>query len=79
MEHGQEQEGLKWTKEILRANPRHSPTHDLLAAYYDKHGEAGLANFHRLSSSASQDDGGLPGSTGESTGEANHASRHQTP
>ena len=27
MEHGHEDEGLKWTKEILRADPRHAPTH----------------------------------------------------
>ena len=48
-EHGHEDEGLKWTKEILRANPRHAPTHGVLAEYYSKHGEPGLANFHRLS------------------------------
>jgi tetratricopeptide (TPR) repeat protein len=49
MEHGHEDEGLKWTKEILRANPRHAPTHSLLADYYEKHGEPGLANYYRLS------------------------------
>jgi tetratricopeptide (TPR) repeat protein len=49
MEHGREDEGLKWTKEILRANPRHAQTHGTLADYYSKHGQPGLANFHRLS------------------------------
>jgi tetratricopeptide (TPR) repeat protein len=49
MEHGHEDEGLKWTKEILRADPRHAPTHGVLADYYAKHGEPGLANYHRLS------------------------------
>ncbi len=49
MEHGREDEGLKWTKEILRANPRHAQTHGALADYFSKHGEPGLANFHRLS------------------------------
>jgi tetratricopeptide (TPR) repeat protein len=49
MEHGHEDEGLKWTKEILRADPRHAPTHGVLADYYGKHGEPGLANYHRLS------------------------------
>jgi tetratricopeptide (TPR) repeat protein len=49
MEHGHEDEGLKWTKEILRANPQHAPTHGVLADYYKKHGEPGLANYHRLS------------------------------
>ena len=34
MEHGHEDEGLKWTKEILRADPRHAPTHRVLADYY---------------------------------------------
>jgi len=55
VEHGHEDEGLKWTKEILRANPRHAPTHRVLADYYGKHGEAGLANYHRLSATASDD------------------------
>jgi predicted Zn-dependent protease len=49
MEHGHEDEGLKWTKEILRADPGHALTHGVLADYYGKHGEPGLANFHRLS------------------------------
>ncbi len=49
IEHGHEEEGLKWTKEILRADPRHAATHRVLADYYGKHGEAGLANYHRLS------------------------------
>jgi tetratricopeptide (TPR) repeat protein len=49
LKHGHEDEGLKWTKEILRANPRHAQTHGALAEYYSKHGEPGLANFHRLS------------------------------
>jgi tetratricopeptide (TPR) repeat protein len=49
MEHGHEDEALKWTKEILRASPRHAPTHGLLADYYAKRGEPGLANYHRLS------------------------------
>jgi predicted Zn-dependent protease len=49
MEHGHEDEGLKWTKEILRADPGHAATHGVLADYYGKHGEPGLANFHRLS------------------------------
>ncbi len=55
IEHGHEDEGLKWTKEILRADPRHAPTHRILADYYAKHGEAGLANFHRLSATSGED------------------------
>ena len=60
MEHGQEQEGLKWTKEILRTDPWHPPTHGILAAYYHKRGESGLANYYRLSASAGQDGGSGP-------------------
>jgi len=57
IEHGHEDEGLKWTKEILRADPRHGPTHRVLADYYAKHGEPGLANYHRLSAQGGQHDG----------------------
>lgn len=53
LEHGQDQEGLKWTKEILRADPGHPATHMLLAAYHAKHGNHGLANYHRLSAAQS--------------------------
>jgi tetratricopeptide (TPR) repeat protein len=51
LEHGHAEEGLRWTKEILRADPRHAPTHRALADYYDKQGDAGLANYHRLRAS----------------------------
>jgi tetratricopeptide (TPR) repeat protein len=57
IEHGHEDEGLKWTKEILRADPRHAPTHRVLADYYEKHGEPGLANFHHLVAQAGKDEG----------------------
>jgi tetratricopeptide (TPR) repeat protein len=68
MEHGHEDEGLKWTKEILRANPRHAPTHRILADYYAKHGEAGLANYHRLSATVDEDfgNGSAPAKRSES-------------
>jgi tetratricopeptide (TPR) repeat protein len=51
LEHGHADEGLKWTKEILRTNPHHTPTHRALVDYYQKTGEAGLANYHRLEAS----------------------------
>jgi len=57
-DHGHQDEGLKWTKEIFRVDPRHVPTHELLAEYYGKKGDAGLANYHRVMASAGQDDGG---------------------
>ncbi len=55
--HGHEDEGMKWTTEILRAEPRHVPTHKLLADYYTKRGDAGLANYHRAMASAGIDEG----------------------
>ena len=57
LENGHEQEGLKWTSEILRAEPRHGPTHRLLADYYQKQGNPGRANYHRLMASTGQDGG----------------------
>jgi tetratricopeptide (TPR) repeat protein len=51
LEHGHVDEGLKWTTEILRADPHHAQTHRVLADYYQKRGDAGLANYHRLMAS----------------------------
>jgi tetratricopeptide (TPR) repeat protein len=51
LEHGHAEEGLKWAGEILRADPRHAPTHRVLADYYQKQGDSGLANYHRLMAS----------------------------
>jgi len=53
LEHGHAEEGLKWTQEILRSDPNHAPTHRLLADYYEKQGDSGLANYHRLLASSS--------------------------
>src|SRR5262249_55264646 len=52
-EHGHADEGQKWAKEILSVDARHVPTHRLLADYYAKHGDSGLANYHRLMASPS--------------------------
>ena len=54
-EHGHADEGLKWAKEILRADPRHAGIHRALADYYAAHGNPGLANYHRTMASSSQD------------------------
>jgi predicted Zn-dependent protease len=54
-EHGHADEGLKWAKEILRADPRHAGIHRVLAEYYAGHGDPGLANYHRTMASSSQD------------------------
>ena len=55
LSHGHADEGLKWTREILRTDPRHAPTHQVLADYYATHGDAGLANYHRTMASTSGD------------------------
>jgi tetratricopeptide (TPR) repeat protein len=44
---GQDQEGLRWLDSALHENPRHAPTHALLAAYYDRQGRPDLAVRHR--------------------------------
>ena len=57
IENGHVQEGLNWTSEILRAEPRHGPTHRLLADYYQKQGNPGQANYHRLLATTGKDGG----------------------
>lgn len=48
IEHGHEGEGIRWARNVLRDRPDHAATHRVLAAYYDRSGNPGLANFHRL-------------------------------
>jgi tetratricopeptide (TPR) repeat protein len=55
LSHGHADEGLKWAREILRADPRHAATHRMLADHFAKHGDPGLANYHRTMASTSQD------------------------
>jgi tetratricopeptide (TPR) repeat protein len=55
LNHGHQDEGLKWTKEIFRADPHHSATHQVLADYYATHGDPGLANYHRTMASTGRD------------------------
>ena len=47
-EHGHPEEGLRWAEKILRDQPRHFRTNRLLADYYEKQGNHGLANFYQL-------------------------------
>ena len=63
LENGHTQEGLNWTAEILRTEPRHGPTHRLLADYYQKLGNPGQANYHRLMATTEQDGGATTGAT----------------
>jgi Tfp pilus assembly protein PilF len=55
LECGRVEEGLNGTREVLRADPDHGPTHRLLADYYARRGEHGLANYHRVRSSTAQE------------------------
>lgn len=47
-DHGHTEEGLRWAEKILKEQPRHMLTNKLLAGYYDKTGNRGLANFYQL-------------------------------
>jgi Flp pilus assembly protein TadD len=51
IEHGHEKEGLEWTELILSQTPGHAPTCRLLADYYARKGNAGLANYYRITAS----------------------------
>lgn len=53
-EHGHADEGMKWAKEILRADPHHAGIHRVLAEYYARNGDPGLANYHRTMAAAGQ-------------------------
>jgi predicted Zn-dependent protease len=47
LRNGRDKEGLRWLQSALRENPDHGPTHQALAAYYEKTGQTDLANSHR--------------------------------
>jgi tetratricopeptide (TPR) repeat protein len=46
MEHGHEDEAIEWANLVLGTDPSHPATNRLLADYYRKRGQLGLANFH---------------------------------
>jgi tetratricopeptide (TPR) repeat protein len=48
LDHGHEEAGLQWTRTILTSMATHKPTLRLLADYYKRRGNAGLAQFYRL-------------------------------
>lgn len=48
IEHDHEQEGLDWTRRILSAKADHPATCRLLADYYAKKKNPGLANYYRM-------------------------------
>jgi Flp pilus assembly protein TadD len=60
IENGHEEEGLRWAERTLRDRPDHAPTHRLLADYYTRRGQMGLANYHRLRGSSGGGTGPTP-------------------
>lgn len=50
VEHGQEAEGARWAELILREDPAQTEAHRLLAEHFERAGQPGLANFHRMQS-----------------------------
>jgi predicted Zn-dependent protease len=48
IEHGHDEEGLRWARKVLAEEPGNRGMHALLADYFDRRGEAGLANYHRF-------------------------------
>jgi tetratricopeptide (TPR) repeat protein len=48
IEHGHEQEGLRWARKILSERPEHAAANRMLADQYERRGQSGLANYHRL-------------------------------
>jgi Flp pilus assembly protein TadD len=48
IENGHEEEGLRWAERTVRDRPDHAPTNRLLADFYDRRGQTGLANYYRL-------------------------------
>jgi tetratricopeptide (TPR) repeat protein len=49
MAHGREDEAVEWANLVLRADPSHLAMNRLLADYYRKKGQVGLANLHEAS------------------------------
>jgi Tfp pilus assembly protein PilF len=47
LRNGQEQEGLRWLASALQEDPKHRPTHQTLADYYERAGQRALAAQHR--------------------------------
>ena len=46
LRNGRTVEGIRWLESALRIDPRHAPTHRVLAAHYEKTGRPDLARTH---------------------------------
>jgi tetratricopeptide (TPR) repeat protein len=53
MAHGHEDEAVEWANLVLRSYPSHPEMNRLLADYYRKKGQLGLANFHEAQAAPS--------------------------
>jgi tetratricopeptide (TPR) repeat protein len=58
MEHGHEGEALEWANLVLQSDPAHPAMNRLLADYYRREGQVGLANLHEAHAA---DRSGRPG------------------
>ena len=47
MTHGHEEEAIEWANMVLGAQPSHPAMNRLLADYYRKKGQPGMANLHQ--------------------------------
>jgi len=48
LEHGREDEAMRWLRHILASQPKHLPSLRLLADYHKRRKEQGLANYYQL-------------------------------
>jgi len=48
LEHGHDDEGRRWSEDVLRQRPGHPLANQVLEAFHSRRGEIGLANFYRL-------------------------------
>ncbi len=55
MTHGHEEEAIDWAKLVLQADPADPAMNRLLADYYQRTGNLGLANLHQLHATPSAD------------------------
>ncbi len=52
IEHGHEEEGLRWARKILGERPNDPESNRLMAEYHERGGNPGLANYYRLQAKA---------------------------
>ncbi len=60
MEHGHEDEAIEWANLVLQSDPSHPTLNRLLADYYRKKGQPGLANLHEARGASTSDHATLP-------------------